>query len=298
MKIISGSSSNILADTIARQLDIPLSSVEIFVFPDGERRVRIEEEIIDQDVVIVQSTATPVDQNYMELFFLLDSAKRSGAKNLTVVMPYLGYQRQDHVFRDGEAVSIQVIIKLLESLSVDRVIAYDLHTIRIPELFSIPVTHLSALSLFAQKIRDNHWMADTVLVTPDMGGIRRIEILSGLLDSMPWVSIEKNRDLATGSIESHLLHGEIKRRAIIVDDMISSGNTIVKAAELLQENGAQEIYVFATHPVFSQSAPQLLQDSIVDKVFVTDTVDVPLNKRFPKLHMLSVGEEIAKEIKN
>ncbi len=297
MKLFSGSSNIPLAEKIAHHLNIPVSPVEIFVFPDGERRVRFEESVVDEDVIVVQTTATPVDQNYMELFFLLDSAKRSGAKSLTLVMPYFGYQRQDHIFRDGEAVSLQVVIKLLESLSVDRLLAVDLHTIRIPELFSIPVMHVSALELFAHVIKQQKWLQDTVLVSPDMGGINRIQKIADMLEKMPWVSLEKNRDLTTGKIEINTINGEVKRRALMVDDMISSGNTIVKGAKLLKENGVEEIYVFVTHPIFSHEAPQLLQDSVVDKVFVTDTVDVPHNKRFPKLQILSVGEMIAKELR-
>lgn len=308
MKLFSGSSNKSLAEKIAKHLAISVSPVEIFVFPDGERRVRFEESVVGEDVVIVQSTGTPVDQNYMELFFLLDSAKRSGAATITLIMPYFGYQRQDHIFRDGEAVSLQVIIKLLESLAIDRLITVDLHTIRIPELFTIPVTHLSALPLFAQEIKNQRWQDDSVLVSPDMGGINRIKKMAELLYAMPWISLEKNRDTTSGEIAIDTVHpstnsGQVStevlrgKRTIIVDDMISSGNTIVKGAELLKKHGVEEMYVFVTHPVFSHIAPQLLEDSLVKKVFVTDTVAIPHNKRFPKLQILSVASEIAKELK-
>lgn len=298
MKVISGSSNKPLAEKIAQHLDLSLTPVEIFVFPDGERRIRIEESVLDEDVVIVQSTATPVDQHYMELFFLIDSAKRSGATSVTVVMPYFGYMRQDHVFRDGEAVSLQVVLNILESLKVDRIISYDLHVIRIPELTTIPVTHVSALALFAQEIRKNNWKEETVLVSPDMGGINRVKKLSEMLSAMPFVTNEKNRDVNTGSIAIEVIHGEVKKRALMVDDMISSGKTIVKGAELLQKNGADEIIVFATHPIFSEEAPNLLQNSIAKTVYVTDTVEISEEKHFPKLQVLSIAEEIAKEIKN
>lgn len=297
MKIISGSSNKPLAEKIAHQLGQSLSPVEIFVFPDGERRIRIEESVVDEDVVIVQSTATPVDQHYMELFFLIDSAKRSGARSVTVVMPYFGYMRQDHVFRDGEAVSLQVVLKILESLRVDRIISYDLHVIRIPELTTIPVTHLSALTLFAQEIKNNNWLEDTVIASPDMGGINRVRKIADML-SLPYVTNEKNRDVNTGEIDIEVVHGDVKKHVIMVDDMISSGKTIVKGAELLREKGAEKIHVFASHPIFSQSAPEFLENSLVENVYVTDTVDIPENKRFPKLQILSIAEEIAEEIKS
>ena len=297
MRVFSGSANESLATKVADALHLSLSPREIFIFPDLERRIMLQESVLDEDVVIIQSTNTPATENYMELFFLADAAQRNGAKSTTVVMPYMGYQRQDHMFRIGEAVSLHVIIKMLESLSVDRVIAFDLHSIKIPEFFNIPITHLSALSLFAEEIKKSGWCVDdSVLVSPDMGGIRRIEIISHMLGNMPYVTVEKNRDLATGSVEMAAVHGELEQKAIIIDDMISSGGTIVKAAELLLSKGAEEVYVFVTHPIFSKEAPTLLQESPVKKVFVTDTVHVPGERRFEKLEILSIAPQIAQAL--
>lgn len=299
MKIFSGSSNKPLAKKIAKALGQKLSSLEIFVFPDGERRVRVEEYIVGAEAVIVQPTSTPADQNYMELFFLADAVQRSGAKSTTAVVPYLGYQRQDHIFRDGEAVSLEVIVKTLEAVGINWLIAFDLHSIKIPEVFKIPVSHLSALPLFAAEIERRGWRTDeTVLVSPDMGGIRRIKILSELLGGMPYASMQKQRDLATGKVEALGIEGTVKRRAIMVDDMISSGSTMVKAAEFLRDKGVEEMHVFATHPVFSAEAPRLLQESLIQDVYVTDTVYIPLDKYFPKLTVLSVAGTIAKAIEN
>ena len=193
--------------------------------------------------MVIQSTNTPVDQNYIELFFIIDALKRSGAKSVTAVIPYLGYQRQDHVFRDGEVVSLDVMIRFLESLKVDKVIAFDLHSIKIPELFHIPVVHLSALPLFAERIQskafntlvdsDNpkDFLKDTILVSPDMGGLRRIEADVRTAWRLPWIATVKDRDLRTGDITIKQFEGPLSpsdlpgKRALIVDDMISSGNT-------------------------------------------------------------------------
>lgn len=300
MKLFSGSSNQLLAQEIARHLDTPLAPVEIFLFPDGERRVRLEETVVDEDVIIVQSTSTPVDHNYMELFFLIDSAKRSGAKSIVVVMPYFGYQRQDHIFRDGEAVSLDVVIKVLETLGVDKVVTVDLHSIKIPELFTIPLVHVSALPLFAYVIEKAWTSQDTTLVSPDMGGVRRIKLLSELLHGMSYVAAVKNRDVDSGEIEINEIEGDknaIHKRIIIVDDMISSGKTIVKAAELLKKSDVEEIYVFATHAIFSEEAPRILQNSSIKKVFVTDSVDIPKDKRFEKLEIIPLASEIAKYLK-
>lgn len=297
MKIFSGSSNQPLAEKVANDLGVPLSQVEIHMFPDGERRVRVLEKVVGEDCVVVQSTSIPVDHNYMELYFIVDALKRSGARSITTVIPYLGYQRQDHIFREGEAVSLSVVIKTLENIGAIKVIAVDLHSIKIPEFFSVPIIHVSALELFAQKIRSMFEpLEDIVLVSPDMGGIRRIKILSELLDNTPYIAVEKNRDLATGEVEAHVMYGEVKKIAVIVDDMISSGNTIAVASDLLVKKGVEQIVVFATHPVFSEHAPEVLQNSKARKIYVTDTIFVPKEKRFKKLEILSVSNIIAESL--
>lgn len=327
MKVFSGSSNKPLAEKVARQLNTSLSPLEIFIFPDAERRVRVIDRVVGQNAVVVQSTSPNPDTAYMELFFIVDGLKRSGAKSVTVVVPYLGYQRQDHVFREGEAVSLEVIIETLESVGMNKLITFDLHSIKIPELFKIPIVHLSALALFAEKIKEiieksaevasdpptaTQLLAgasfprsgDTILVSPDMGGIRRIKILSEMLSNMPFISIVKDRDLITGNIESNKIDTnspDFKRtakRAIIVDDMISTGRTIDAAVDLIMKQGIEESVAFATHPVFSNDAKNILQNSRVSKVFVTDTIDVPEEKRFPKLEVLSIANIIASELKN
>ncbi len=337
MKIFSGSSNKTLAERVARQLGLGLSGLEIHVFPDKEKRIRVTENVVDKDTVVVQSCSTPADSNYMELFFIVDALKRSGAKRVTAIIPYLGYQRQDHIFRDGEAVSLEVVVKTLEATGMDRLVAFDLHSIKIPELFTIPVIHLSALPVFAEKIkqivgnraevgnenflvhdakkgtgssrtsksasvhRENFIpsprFSDTVLVSPDMGGIRRIKLISEMLNNMPFATIVKERNLATGEVSTQGIKGAIGKRVLIIDDMISSGGTIVSAADLLRKKGVSEIYVFATHPVLSKDAPLLLQKSAVKKVFVTDTISISKEKQFPKLEVLSVAGMIAGAIK-
>ncbi|MCL5113786.1 MAG: ribose-phosphate diphosphokinase, partial [Patescibacteria group bacterium] len=153
MKVFSGSSNRRLAEKVVKQLGIDLSSLDTNIFPDGERRIRVIDKVVGQDTVVIQSTSPQPDTAYMELFFIIDALKRSGAKSITAIIPYLGYQRQDHVFRDGEAVSLEVIIETLEKVGMTKLLTFDLHSIKIPELFSVPVVHLSALSIFARKIK-------------------------------------------------------------------------------------------------------------------------------------------------
>ncbi len=307
MKLFSGTSNFPLSEKIAKALHVFISPLEIHVFPDGERRVRVMEEVVGEDCIVVESTGMPVDQNYIELLLITDALKRSGAKSVCAVIPYMGYARQDHVFRSGEARSFAVMVKMLEGAGVDKAVVCDLHSIKIPELFKIPVKHISALPLFVERIKEicsrsrrsdaqDLQGLDSILVSPDMGGVRRIKLLSEMLSGMSYTSVVKNRDLSTGEISADALQGEVKERAFIVDDMISTGGTIVQAAEVLYKRGAREIFVFATHGVLSEHASEILQNSALQKVFLTDSIDVPKNKQFAKLEILSIAQIIVKEI--
>jgi len=298
-----------LAQKIADHKGYDLGQIEIHTFPDNENRVRVISDVLDQDVVVVQSTGISPNLYYMELFFILDSLKRSGARRVTLVIPYLGYQRQDHVFRSGEGVSLEVIIKILESLGVDRFISFEFHSVKISELFKKEVRELSAIPLFAKKINSlatpheiiNHKSSiinhELVLVSPDMGGIARIKKISEELGGVPYVTVEKDRDLVTGDIKSLKFTGGVKKTAVIVDDVISTGKTLIASADLLTENGAEEVYAMSTHGAFAGDAPQEIQNSNIKKVIVTDTIEIPENRKFGKLEIISVADMIAEELK-
>ncbi len=296
MLFFSGNSNIPLAKKIASEFNSSLSELEITLFPDNENRVRVVNSVLDEDTVVVQSTGIFPNLYYMELFFIIDSLKRSGAKTITLIIPYLGYQRQDHVFREGEGVSVEVIARILKNLGADRVISLDLHSIKIPELFEIPLQHLSAESIFASKINELN-DEEITLVTPDMGGIRRIKQLSEMTNDSPYVSIEKDRDLYSGDVESTKINGRVGKTCIIFDDVISTGRTIVAAADLLKKNGAEKIIVMATHSILSDGAKDILEKSQVDKVYTTDTIDIPSNRLFPKLEILSVSSLISSSLK-
>lgn len=291
MKIFSGTSNKPLALEIAKKLNKDLATLEIHEFDDGEKRVRVVNGDLEEEVILIHSTGIPVNENYIELFLSLDALKRSGAASITLVSPYMGYERQDHVFRDGEEVGFEMIANILQTLRVDKLISLDFHSIKIPEFFKIPVVHLSALELFAKKIEK-----ETALVSPDMGGIRRIKILSELT-GCSFATIEKNRDLASGKISSTTIDGEVKGKDVaIVDDMISTGETIKAAVELVKKNGAKNVSVFATHAVFAKDCHKLLSGLPVEKVYVTDTLDIPNGKRFEKLEIISVAGLIAQNL--
>ena len=295
MLIFSGGSNKPLAEKVAKDLGLSLGELEIVTFPDNENRVRVIDQVLDQDVILVQSTGITPNLFYMELFFILDSLKRSGAKSITLVIPYLGYQRQDHIFREGEAVSLNVIIRFIEELGVTKVISFDFHSVKIPQMFSIPVVNLSALEVFANLINEGK-KDDLVLVSPDMGGVARIKKLSEYTNGLTFVSIVKDRDLNTGDIQSAKINGEVKKRAVIVDDVISTGKTLIAAADLLRKNGVEEITVMATHAIIAKNASSELQNSNIEKIIVTDTIKLPVKRTFPKLEVVSVSSQIAKAI--
>lgn len=298
MLIFAGNSNLALGRKVAKELGLNLSELEIHTFPDNENRVRVIDKVVGKDCVVVQSTGISPNLYYMELFFILDSLKRSGAKSVTLVIPYLGYQRQDHIFRSGESVSLEVIVNILSELKVDWAISFDLHSLKIEEFFKlhkIRISHLSALSIFANKIREMK-LKDYVLVSPDMGGIRRIKQISKILDDAPFISLEKNRDLKSGKIKTEKFTGTVQKNAIIIDDVISSGGTLISAAKILKQSGAENIYVMVTHGIFSGHAPLRLQESIIKKVIVTDTLDIPQERKFAKLETVSISRLISETL--
>jgi ribose-phosphate pyrophosphokinase len=280
-----------LSEGVAAALSSSLNFPDITVFPDGERRIRLTQSVVEEDVVFLKTASvTPnVDSFIVETAFLIDAIKRSGADSVTGMIPYIPYSRADHVFRDGEAVPLEVVIHMFENAGLSKIVFVDPHTIKMPEMFSIDVVNLSALSLFADKIKQLQFDRDNaVIVSPDMGGLRRMEQLSEMLNGLPFASIEKDRNYDDGSIKANGVHGEIKKTCFVVDDIISSGRTVVQAVETLKDMGAETVYVFATHPVLSENASEILEKCDAEKIFITDSLPVGEGKKFDKLEVLTL----------
>ncbi len=285
-----------LSDALGKLLGVDVIYPDRHVFDDGEQRVRFEASVLDADVYVLKSTSDPVDSNSLELLFTLDALKRSGAKKVTAIIPYLGYSRADHVFREGEAVALEVVIKSMEANGLDEVIIIDPHTIRISEMFQIPCNLESALPVFAEKIKELDLDGDKIsIVSPDMGGIRRVKQLSGMISGSTYAAINKNRDLGSGKIEStHVSEGELREICIITDDIISTGGTIVNAVNLCLSQGGRDVYVFATQPVFSDDAHKKLENCKAKKIYVTDAIAISQEKKFENLEILSLAPHLAK----
>jgi len=294
--IFSGSSNTHLANEIAKELNLHLGKVEIVRFADSECRVRIEEDVEGKDVFIIQSLADPVDEHLMELLLMGDAVKRGEARKIIAVLPYHGYARQDRVHRPGESLSAQVVAKIIESVGIDKLITVELHNETILGFFKIPVVHLSGLSIFHKAVRE--LKQEVVVITPDAGALKRSQRFAEGLDA-PLALIEKKRDLNTPhKLMSMRVVGDVLDKiALIVDDVIVTGGTLVNAAYLLKEKGAKEVIAAATHADFVGGADKILKDSPVDKIWVTDTIKIPSEKYFSKLNVFPIAPTIADSMK-
>jgi len=304
--IFGDGSNKELSEGIAKALAVEIFYPEVDVFPDSEQRVRINQRVVGEKIYLIKSITAPVDSAIMQITFLVDALKKNGADNVIGIIPYIPYMRAYHMFRTGEAVPLEVIIKMIQDSGLDEIIIVDPHSIKIPELFSIKVHDLSALSLFATKIKEiepKH--ANITIVSPDMGGIRRLKLIDEMLCGVNQVVINKDRDYQTGEVNVAAFEGKIKGTCFIIDDIISTGKTIAQAVETLIKNGAhsessgqaEKVYVFGTHPVFSENATELLQNLKAEKIFVTDSIPVPKEKHFKKLEVLSIAEIIGSSIR-
>src|SRR3989339_1917208 len=290
--IFSGNSNPELTAQITSELKIPLGKAEIIRFADSECRVRIEEDVEGKNIFVIQSLSNPVDEHLMEFLLMGDAVKRGEPKKMVAVLPYHGYARQDRIHRPGECLSAQVVAKMIESVGFDKLITVELHNESIVGFFKIPVVHVSGLEVFRKRVTD--LKEDVVIITPDAGALKRSQKFAESLD-LPLALIEKKRDLDRAhKILSMRVVGEVKgKTAIIVDDVIVTGGTLINAAFLLKEKGAKKVIAAATHADFVGGADKILQDSPLDAVWVTDTIYIPPAKNFPKLKISSIASDLS-----
>lgn len=291
MKIISGLSNPDLAARIADELSIELLSTKIDNFHDGELRVQVDGQI-GKDIIIVQSTNTPVNDHLMELLLLADAAKRAGAKNITAVIPYFGYSRQDRCTYKNGPISSSLVIKMIETAGVNHVITLDLHSTQLEGMFNIPITNLSTESIFfsAGESKQN-----TIIVSPDIGGIPRARNYCSLF-GMDLAIVNKTRDINNSCLMSEIIGDIDNKNCIIVDDIVDGANTLCKATELLMEKGAKSVEAIITHAVLSGDAIKKIEKSEVSKVYVTDSI---YHKKLPnKFTTFPIHELVGVVIKN
>ncbi len=297
VKIFAGSAHPDLSKQIAKNIGKRLSESKSDLFPDGEWSVWINEPVNNAQVFVVQSTSPPVNSNLVELCLIADALRREGARRICAVIPYFGYARQERQSRTGEPISAKVAADILVDSGITKVITVDLHAEPIVGFFNVPVVHLSALKLLAQRIKRLS-LKDPVVVSPDVGGVRRVRNFAYHL-GYPIAVVEKRRFFEQrDKTEAMTMGGDVVgKSAIILDDLISTGGTIVENAKILKDAGVKKVIVCATHAVFTGNYKEKLGDDIVEKVIVTDTIPVPAEKRFKKLEVVSCANLLAESIK-
>ena len=308
MKLFSGTSNLPLSKEVSRLLKIPLSKCEIIRFGNSEVRVRIEENVKDETCVILQSTSNPTDTNLMELFFFCDALKRSEAKKVIGLIPYFGYARQNIQHRKGECVSANVVIRFIENIGFDEIYTFDLHDEATEGIFTIPFTNLTALNILSEKIKkylkeNNINLSSVVVVSPDQGGVERTRKFANYFYNKQKFSIavvEKKRNQDTiHKVKSLDLYGNVKGKTVIMpDDVATSGETLINAANLALKKGAKQVFTAITHHDFTKNAPAKIQSSNILKFFTTNTIELKEKEKFPKLIESSVASVITKKLRN
>ena len=295
--VISGRAFPGLAEEIAGCLGIETTPTRLYDFANGEIFVRFLESVRGCDVFVVQSHTGPINQWIMEQLIMVDALKRASAKRITVVTPFFGYARQDKKNRGREPISARLMADLFATAGADRLMAVDLHTAQIQGFFDGPVDHLFALPILAEYIEGKLDVSQVTVVAPDAGRVRVSERWTDRL-GCPLAIIHKRRDPdVAGKVTMSEVVGQVEgRTCIVVDDMIDTGSTIIKASEALFAQGASKVIVTATHGVLSGSAVDGLKNSRISEVIVTNTLPIPDDKRFDKLTMLSIAPLVARAI--
>ncbi len=297
MKILSGTSNLNLSKNISRSLKLKLVNTNIKRFADGEIYIEINENIRGNSVFVIQSTSNPANDNLMELLLIIDALKRSSAKNITAVIPYFGYARQDRKVVPRTSISAKVVANLLTNAGASRILTVDLHAGQIQGFFDMPVDNLFTTPLFARYIKKKLKKKNLICVSPDVGGVQRTRGLATKI-AADLAIIDKRRP-APGKSRVMNIIGDVKgKTCIIVDDIIDSGGTIVNAVAALKKSGAEDVYVFTTHGVLSGDAVKKIQSSKIKKLVITDSIDNSKKiKNHGKIEVLSISNLMAEAIK-
>lgn len=296
LKIFALNSNKPLAEKIAAEVGVPLGKSSVKRFSDGEIQINIEESIRGDEIFLIQSTSAPVNDNLMEILIMIDALRRASAKTINVVLPYYGYARQDRKARSREPITAKLVANMLTMAGADRILALDLHAVQIQGFFDIPVDHLMGAPLLADYFLSNDLAENSVVVSPDHGGVTRARKLADFLKT-PIAIIDKRRPRPNVSEVMNIIGNVNGKRAIIIDDMIDTAGTITLAAQALKDAGATEVFACCTHPVLSGPAIQRIEDSVIKQMIVTDSINLPEEKLIDKMVQVSVGPLIGDAIK-
>jgi ribose-phosphate pyrophosphokinase len=296
-KVFTGNANPALASEICYELGCPVGAANVRQFADGEVHLQIQENVRGADVFVVQPTCTPVDRNLMELLLMMDALKRASAERITAVLPYYGYARQDRKDRPRMPISARLVASLIERAGADRILAVDLHAAQIQGFFDVPVDHLFAAQVMVDYF-DELRGEDLTVVSPDAGGVERARAFGKRLGS-PLAIIDKRRSDVNVAEVMHIIGDVAGQDCLIVDDLIDTAGTLVKAAEALLKQGAKSVRACATHAVLSGPAVERIEQSEITEVIVTNSI--PLREEADnctRLKQLSVAPLLAKAIQS
>ena len=296
LKIFSGTSNPALANDVCKYLEIPLGGAKIERFPDGEKAVRVEDDVRGRDCYVVQSTCDPVDEHLVELLIFLDCLRRASASRITAVIPYFGYARQDRKDEGRVPITAKLMANMITTAGANRVLAIDLHAHQLQGFFDIPVDHLAGELVLGKYFRDMK-INNLTVVSPDVGNMKTASRYAAHLSGD--LAIVHKRRLSGSKVEAQEIIGEVRDRNILMcDDIIATAGTVCSAAALVKQRGANKVYVGATHGVFAPQALDRLAKAPIDRVVVTDTI--PQNKTSKKISnikVLSVAAMLGEAIK-
>jgi len=292
-KLFSGSANPEVAKDIADFLDRPLSKITVNRFSDGEINVQIGESVRGIDCFIVQPTSAPANDNLMELLIITDAMKRASAKSITAIIPYFGYARQDRKAAPRVPISAKLVANMMEKAGIDRVVTIDLHAGQIQGFFDIPVDNLYGSIMFFDYLKEKQ-LKNPIIASPDIGGVARARYFASKL-GLDMVIVDKRREKANVSEVMNII-GDVKGKdVILIDDMVDTAGTMVKAAAALKEKGATSVMAYATHGVLSGPAIERVKNSVLDELVISDTV--PFRKNCKKIKVLKTGNLFAEVIR-
>ncbi|MBV8580131.1 MAG: ribose-phosphate pyrophosphokinase [Candidatus Eremiobacteraeota bacterium] len=295
MKLLTGNSNRPLAEAICAYLNLPLTKASVRRFSDMEIFVEIHENVRGEDVFVIQSTSYPANDNLMELLVTLDALKRASARRITAVIPYYGYAKQDKKTKGREPISAKLVANMIERAGAERIVTLDLHAAQIQGFFDVPVDNLMAAPTLCNHLKNLNLQGDKiVVVSPDAGGVPRAELFAKRLKSNLAVIIKRRPEPDVSEV-THIVGDVEGKIAVVVDDMISTGGTLVKAAEALRKKGATDVFTLATHGIFAGDAIAQFEKSEINKVIVTNTI--PRMIESTKVEHLTIAQILADAIK-
>lgn len=296
VQLFTLSANKEIAEEIAKESKIPLSSISVMRFADGEIGLNIDDSVRGNHIFVVQPTSKPVNENLMELLIMTDALKRASAASVTLIVPYFGYSRQDRKAKSRQPITAKLVADLMQTAGANRVICIDLHAAQIQGFFDIPIDNFPAAPLLSSYF-DDLSRDDLVVVSPDHGGATRARSFARFFDA-PIAIIDKRRP-EPNKAEAMNVIGEVKDKVcVVIDDIIDTGHTLIEGAKALIERGAKAVYACATHGVFSNDALDLLQNSCIKKVVVTNTIHHDNMDKYSKIEVLSIGQLLGKSIIN